>query len=82
MDDQPTRLWLVRRGDREVACLVRLVPYGIEVDIASNGIVLLTRSFDTDSDALAWADTKRRAKEAQGWRPVELAPSDLDLPAS
>ena len=82
MHDQPTRLWLVRRGGHEVACLVRLVPYGIEVDIASDGIVLLTRSFDTDSDALAWADTKRRAKEAQGWSSVELAPSDLDLPAS
>ena len=82
MHDQPTRLWLVRRGEHEITCLVRLVPYGIEIDIARNGRVWLTRAFDTDSEALAWADTKRRTKEAQGWSPVELSPADLDLPAS
>ena len=66
-------LWKVRRDDEEVACQVRLVPYGIEVDIAHGGTVVLTRVFETDDEALAWAREKRNAREAQGWAalPVE-----------
>lgn len=70
MDDQPTTLWTLRREEREVACLVRLVPYGIEVDIAHDGTVVLTRTFETGDEALAWAADKRAAREAHGWRAV------------
>ena len=31
-------LWKLRRDDEEVACQVRLVPYGIEVDIAGRNL--------------------------------------------
>jgi hypothetical protein len=60
-------LWKLRRDDEEVACQVRLVPYGIEIDIAHGGTVVLTRVFETDDEALTWARDKRLAREAQGW---------------
>jgi hypothetical protein len=72
VQDQPTVLWKVRREDEEVACQVRLVPYGIEVDIAHGGTVVLTRVFETDDEALAWAREKRHAREAQGWASLPL----------
>ena len=70
MDDQPSTLWTLQRDGKEVMCLVRLVPYGIEVDIAHDGVVVLTRAFETEQEALAWADRKRAAREAEGWRLV------------
>ena len=55
------------------------VPYGIEVDIARGGTVVLARVFETDDEALAWAREKRHAREAQGWA---LLPVDSpDRPA-
>ena len=75
MLDQPTTLWKVRRDAEEVECLVRLMPYGIEVDIARNGKVVLTRVFETDQEALGWAQGKRSARESDGWTllPTESA---------
>jgi hypothetical protein len=70
--DQPTLLWKLARDGEEVACQVRLVPYGIEVDIAHGGTVVLTRVFETDEEALAWASVKRTAREAQGWAPLPV----------
>ena len=68
MDDQPTTLWTLRREGREVACLARLVPYGIEIDIAYDGTTIVTRVFETGEDALAWADKSRTDREARGWQ--------------
>jgi hypothetical protein len=79
MKDRPTTLWKVRRDDKEVACRVRLVPYGIEIEIAHDGTVLLTRVFETDDEALAWAGAKRAAREAQGWSLLPPDPSDAPL---
>jgi hypothetical protein len=76
VQDQPTVLWKLRRDDDEVACQVRLVSYGIEVDIAHGGTVVLTRVFETDDEALAWAQEKRHAREAQGWAPLPVGASD------
>ena len=76
MNDKPTILWKVGREDQEVSCQVRLVPYGIEVDIARSGTVVLTRVFETDEEALAWAGQKRAAREAQGWRTLPLESAD------
>ena len=67
MDDQPTTLWTLRREGREVACLARLVPYGIEIDIAYDGTTIVTRIFETGEDALEWADRSRADREARGW---------------
>jgi hypothetical protein len=67
MQDEPTTLWKLRRDDEEVACLARLAPHGIEVDIARSGTVVLTRVFENDAEALEWADGKRSARESQGW---------------
>ena len=50
-----------------MSCLVRLMPYGIEVDIVRNGKVVLTRVFETDQEALGWAQGKRSARESEGW---------------
>jgi hypothetical protein len=70
MQDVPTTLWKLRRANEEVTCLARLAPYGIEVDIARDGTVVLTRVFENDSEALEWAGVKRSARESQGWTPV------------
>ena len=43
------------------------MPYGIEVDLARNGKVVLTRVFETDDEALVWAHGKRVARESEGW---------------
>jgi hypothetical protein len=67
VDDQPTPLWTLRRDGREVACLVRLVPYGIEIDIAYDGSPVVTRVFETGEEALDWADKTRVDREARGW---------------
>ncbi len=72
MHDQPTTLWTVQRLGKEVTCLVRLAPNGIEIDIAHDGTVVLTRVFDTDTEALAWADDKRTTRTEQGWTDVEV----------
>ena len=67
VDDQPTKLWTLHRDGRQVTCLVRLMPYGIEIDIAHNGEPIVTRVFETGEEALAWAERKRVSREAQGW---------------
>jgi len=66
-DDVPTRLWTLAKEDRTVACQVRLMPYGIEVDIIRDGAVLITRTFENGDEALAWADEKRTARVTEGW---------------
>jgi hypothetical protein len=68
-DDVPTRLWTLAKEGRTIACQVRLMPYGIEVDILRDGAVLITRTFDGGDDALAWAEEKRAARAAEGWTP-------------
>jgi hypothetical protein len=76
VEDQPTTLWKLRRDAAEVECRVRLMPYGIEVDIVRGGAVVLTRTFETDDEALAWAGGKRAARESEGWQLVPPDPSD------
>ena len=71
MQDRPTNLWTLKHLGKEVACFVRLAAHGIEVDIAHNGTVILTRVFETDVEALAWASEKRLARLSQGWRAVD-----------
>jgi hypothetical protein len=79
VNDEPTILWTVRRDDQEVSCQVRLVPYGIEVDISHGGTVVLTRVFETDDEALAWAGEKRAAREAQGWKAIPPESPDRNV---
>jgi hypothetical protein len=67
-DDQPTQLWVLGKDGRTTRCQVRLMPYGIEVDILRDGALLITRTFAVGEDALAWADEKRAARAAEGWR--------------
>lgn len=82
MQDEPTTLWRLRRDDEEVACLARLAPYGIEVDIARGGTVVLTRVFESDTEALEWADGKRSARESQGWVPVPREAGNTERPVA
>lgn len=69
-------LWKLRREAREIACRVRLAPYGIEVDMLNDGAVVLTRVFSTDDAALDWARDRRGRRESEGWQlaPVEPGP--------
>jgi hypothetical protein len=68
VDDHGTRLWTLRRDCREVACVVRLVPYGVEVDIAYDGSPVMTRVFDTGAEALQWSEQTRADRRSRGWR--------------
>ena len=68
MEDQPTPLWSLEREGRELACYVKLVPYGIEIHLESDGETVVTRVFETGDEALAWAEKKRGDREAAGWR--------------
>ena len=68
IEDQPTTLWSLERDGHEAACRVKLVPYGIEVHLTSNGETVITRVFETGDEALAWAEKKRSDREAAGWR--------------
>jgi len=52
------------------------MPYGIEVDIVRGGAVVLTRTFETDDEALTWAGGKRAARESDGWQLVPPDPSE------
>jgi hypothetical protein len=72
VDDQPTCLWTLHREGRKVACLARLAPYGIEIDIAYDDTPIVTRVFETGEEALAWADKTRADRRARGWK--ELSP--------
>jgi hypothetical protein len=67
MEDQGTTLWSLSKNGCDMTCRVRLVTYGIEIDIMRDGSTLVTRTFETDDAALAWADQKRRQREAEGW---------------
>jgi hypothetical protein len=81
-DDSPTKLWTLRRDDQEILCQVRLAQYGIEVDLVRGGKVVLTRVFETDSEALDWAASKRAAREAEGWVFVPPGPADPSRPVA
>lgn len=74
MDDRPIVLWKLRRDNEEIACRVRLAPYGIEVDMLNDGAVVLTRVFATDDEALSWAGAKRGRRESEGWQPAPPDP--------
>jgi hypothetical protein len=73
--DHPTRLWTLERDGRTLACAVRLVPYGIEVDILQDGALRTTRSFATGDEALAWARERRAGREADGWQAAPVPPA-------
>jgi hypothetical protein len=73
MDDQPTVLWSLEREGRTVSCRAKLVPYGIEIDLTSDGEPVVTRVFETGEEALAWAGKKRTDREAAGWKPAASA---------
>ena len=68
MEDQPTVLWSLVREGRTVSCRAKLAPYGVEIDLTSDGQSVVTRVFETGEEALAWAEKKRRDREAAGWR--------------
>ena len=61
-------MWTLRREGREVACIVRLVPLGIEVDIAYDGAPIVTRAFETSDEALGWADKTKNERMTRGWQ--------------
>ena len=74
MDDEPVTLWTLRKDADEIACRVRLAPYGIEIDMLNHGAVILTRVFETDDEALGWADERRSRRESEGWQPAPVEP--------
>jgi hypothetical protein len=71
IEDAPTILWTLHRDGREAACRARLAPYGIEIDLTSDGEAIVTRVFESGEEALAWADKKRVDRESQGWRAAD-----------
>lgn len=78
MMDSSSTLWTLERAGRRTACLVRLEAFGIEIDIAHDGEVQVTRAFETADEAMAWADAKRAAREAEGWQPLPPGAPSVD----
>jgi len=70
MEDQPTVLWSLERDGRKVSCRAKLAPYGIEIDLTSDGEPVVTRVFETGDEAMAWAEKKRGGREAARWGAV------------
>ena len=68
MEDQGTCLWTLRRERREVACVVRLVPFGVEIDIAYDGAPIVTHAFAPGEEALDWAEKTKADRRARGWQ--------------
>jgi len=68
MEDQPTTLWALEREGHALSCAAKLLPYGIEISLAQDGEAVVTRVFETGEEALAWAEQKRGAREAAGWK--------------
>ncbi|MFN7981426.1 MAG: hypothetical protein U0Q11_06180 [Vicinamibacterales bacterium] len=82
MDDQPVTLWTMRKDDEEIACRVRLAPYGIEVDMLNRGAVVLTRVFATDAEALGWAEERHARRQSEGWETVPVEPATPTRPTA
>src|SRR5207248_382710 len=73
-----TRAYLDAAQARPACGAASEIPVGTPVSdplATHGGTVVLTRVFETDDEALAWAREKRNAREAQGWAalPVESA---------
>ena len=69
MNDEPTTLWTLARGEHSLTCAVTLQVYGIEVSISQDGRMTVTRVFETGDEALEWAGRKRERRTADGWSP-------------
>jgi hypothetical protein len=59
-------LWATRKAGRQVECLVRLLPVGIDVRIEWDGTKNQGRIFQTQNEALAWPDEERQELLAKG----------------
>ena len=68
----------MRRESATISCQVRLVPHGIEVDMLNGRTIVSTRVFETDAEAMAWAEGRRTLRESQGWEVEPLAPRAPD----
>jgi hypothetical protein len=68
MDDPGTSLWTLQKEGREVTCVVRLVPFGVEIDIAYDGAPIVTHTFATGEEALEWAEKTKVDRRARGWQ--------------
>lgn len=80
MEDQPVTLWTLRKDEGEIACRVRLAPYGIEVELLNRGALVMTRVFETDTEALDWAAARRSRRETEGWMPAPTPPEPAQGP--
>jgi hypothetical protein len=63
-------LWTLQKSGREVACVVRLLPVGIDVRIEWDGQERVGRIFQTEGEVLAWAEEERQEYLAKGWLSV------------
>ena len=62
--------WTLQKSGREVACVVRLLPVGIDVRLEFDGQERVGRIFQTEGEVLAWAEEMRQDHLAKGWLPV------------
>ena len=72
-------LWKLRRESEEIACRVRLAPYGIEVDMLSDGAVVLTRA---SSPPMTKRSTGRTTDAAAASRKAGAPPRSIPIPTS
>ena len=65
--DTPTVLWTLRKGAKQLACSVQLLPHSLEVHLVFNGDTpYCSRTFHTQDELLAWAEEQRVQTLAEG----------------
>ena len=66
-DPNPPTLWTLHRDGKVTSCDLRFVPLGSEVRMLRNGSLLVSQTFLTGDEALAWADEERERLLDGGW---------------
>jgi hypothetical protein len=64
MPERDDLLWVLRGADgRMLECRVDFAQGGVQVSILSDSLRLISRIFTTGTEALAWAEEEREARQ-------------------
>lgn len=66
-DPSPSTLCTLQRNGKVASCELRFVPNGTQVEMLRNGLLLMSRIFESGKGALAWAEEERRRMLGHDW---------------
>ena len=64
---QPATLWKLWKNGCEIECVFESSPSVSELRLVRDGVRCATHRFDSDGDALEYADALERDLTARGW---------------